>query len=89
LARALRHTAVYLLWKKACIGRDRGECTECGNTRALTVHHCRISMYEMCVKHGFKKELVEADTTFVDISNGITQCRSCHAKQHRKGIMNG
>ncbi len=85
--RELRHTAKYLLWKKACLVRDQFCCTKCSNLKQLTVHH-KIGMFDICKRLNFDKDLILQDLVFNNIDNGITLCRSCHFKEHLKGKEN-
>jgi hypothetical protein len=77
----LRHSAKYLLWKKACLERDVFKCSVCTADKNLTVHH-KMAMIEFVRQHGFNRQLIEADPRFFDLSNGVTLCRSCHFLVH-------
>lgn len=52
------------LWKETCKKRD-GKCIFCGSMDILQVHH----VYSR-----------QSASTFLDINNGTTLCKKCHAK---------
>jgi hypothetical protein len=39
-------------------------------------------MAQFVKKHGMNRKNIEIDPIFIDTSNGITLCRSCHLKEH-------
>jgi hypothetical protein len=57
-------------WRKEVLKRDNNTCVHCGTKKNLQAHHLI----------GWS-EFEETRTT---ISNGITLCAECHAKQHEK-----
>lgn len=40
-------------------------------------------MFEIVMRNNFDKEKILKDKEISDSENGITLCRSCHAKEHR------
>jgi 5-methylcytosine-specific restriction endonuclease McrA len=62
--------------REAVLRRDGMRCTECGNTRLLTVHHI----------DGNGRS---CETPNNDMSNLTTLCRSCHIEIHRKDLQSG
>lgn len=71
VARAIRyHSTLYKRWRDKIVERDNNECQQCGNNnkKSLIVHHI--------VSRKDAPELILSD------SNGLTLCRSCHAKLH-------
>lgn len=69
-----RHRYAYNKWREECLKRDKFSCIECGENsyKKLVVHH--IKSYK-----DFPKLRIE-------VSNGVTLCRSCHNK-HDHGIV--
>ena len=65
-----RRNGEYKAWRKAVYARDGYRCKICGKKGYLNAHH--ILGFS---KWKSKRYLVE---------NGITLCRSCHTKFHKK-----
>lgn len=66
-----RFTSVYTGWRQQVFERDSYTCQRCGKRGGeLNAHH--IKPY---AKHKEKR---------FDPGNGITLCKSCHRKEHRK-----
>ena len=61
-----RGSAKYITFRKAVLRRDKYTCRKCKSKKFLEVHH--IKPWAKFKKLRFK------------VSNGITLCRSCHAK---------
>jgi hypothetical protein len=55
-------------WRKCVLERDRYRCVNCGETNNLHAHH--IVEWSKSKKRRY------------DTDNGVTLCRSCHAKEH-------
>lgn len=70
-----RATTELRLWRKAVFERDNHSCQKCGASGKLTVHHIR--------------NFVSYPGLRTSIENGITFCKKCHQRFHRKyGIKN-
>lgn len=66
-----RHSAAYAIWRKAVFSRDAFTCQMCGQHGGeLNAHH--IKPWAIYIENRF------------DVSNGITLCRTCHKKLHRR-----
>jgi hypothetical protein len=67
----MKHVKQFLkVWADLVKSRDGWKCQHCGSPRRLNAHHV-----EMKSKR--------PDLIF-EISNGITLCKPCHMKEHRK-----
>lgn len=65
-----RLTYEYRKWRKEVLERDWNKCKECGSKTLLHVHHIKpFSIYK---------------SLRTELSNGITLCKSCHIKIHKK-----
>lgn len=60
----------YKLWRKAVVTRDSYTCQGCGSKKNLHAHHI-LKFSDFPHKR-------------VDISNGVTLCKTCHWKVHSK-----
>ena len=60
----------HLRWKRRIHERDKYECKHCGANRNLQAHH-------------IKSKRVYPEEQF-EIENGITLCKDCHKKEHRR-----
>jgi hypothetical protein len=70
--RDYRHTKQYQDWRKAVFERDNFTCQDCGQRGGkLEAHHIKT----------FKKY---PKLRYI-LENGITLCRSCHMKRHKRG----
>lgn len=65
----IRGSLAYTEWRDAVYRRDSWKCKECGCKKNIVAHH--IS--------GFS----ESPELRFDVENGVTLCRSCHAKIHK------
>lgn len=65
-----RETAEYRKFRKSVLERDKYICQHCGCTNNLHVHHILPYAY-------YPEERINVD-------NGITLCKRCHYKEHRK-----
>ena len=72
----IRHSIEYKLWHKACLERDRFVCGVCGQKGGkLEVHHIN--------------NFAEFSELRFALNNGITLCKKCHRKFHKKyGVKN-
>lgn len=59
----------YKAWRIAVLTRDGHRCLRCWSKRNLQAHHCHASFFD----HPERR---------LDIRNGVTLCRECHAKLH-------
>ena len=61
------------LWREAVFARDNWTCQECGDNRGgnLNAHH--------------KKSFSRYPKLRLALDNGITLCKNCHIKVHKKG----
>lgn len=63
----------YHLWRDAVFSRDAWTCQDCGSIgKILNAHHI--------------KQWVEFPELRLAIDNGITLCKECHKKRHKKRI---
>lgn len=61
----------YKNWREQVLKRDSYTCQRCGNTtEILHAHHI--------------KDVVHYPDLIFDVSNGLTLCSKCHAKEHTK-----
>ena len=65
-----RSTKEYHLWRIDCLERDNWQCQHCDSTNKLNIHH--IGSYKTHPK------------LRTEVDNGITLCRKCHTKEHRR-----
>lgn len=66
-----RHSAAYANWRKTVFSRDAFTCQMCGQHGGeLNAHH-------------IKPWAVYTENRF-DVSNGVTLCKTCHKKLHRR-----
>jgi len=68
-----RHATQYIMWRSSVFARDFYTCLDCGKVGGeLEAHH--IKSFKMYPKLRF------------DINNGITLCKKCHKRRHKKGV---
>src|SRR5205807_6088816 len=60
----------YKIWRRTILERDEYTCQECGKSPVNIVHH--------------KEPWASNEDVRLDIDNGITLCRPCHAREHVK-----
>lgn len=60
----------YHKWRERCLKRDNHTCQHCGSVKDLCVHH--IKSYK------------DFPNLRLKTSNGITLCKECHKKEHKK-----
>ena len=71
-----RHSVEYINWRTSVFERDDFICKDCGqNGGILNAHH----------KETFKSNIEKR----YDINNGITLCKKCHIKRHKRRCKNG
>lgn len=88
---------LYYKWKFPILKRDKFTCTSCGNEKKLNIHHNKITLSEIVdrltknimikeLSFDDKKKLVEkiVDYHIKKKIPGITLCKKCHIKIHRK-----
>lgn len=69
-------------WRKAVLKRDGNKCVKCGVEAGV----CKSCMQHVFLQtHHIKTTKTHPALRFT-VSNGMTLCRSCHAKEHRKQI---
>jgi hypothetical protein len=66
----IRRSDKYNKWRDDIYKRDNYKCQICGSKKDIVAHHI--------------KEFAEYPELRFDINNGITVCRSCHYKIHRR-----
>ncbi len=64
-----RDSYAYRMWRLAVFKRDKFTCQKCRSKKNLVAHHC-MERYAQNVKRR------------LDVNNGVTLCRSCHAEIH-------
>ena len=69
-AKKARQSTAYKNWQKAVFDRDGYECQMCGSKDDLQAHH--------------KLDFIEFPSLRYELQNGITLCRTCHNKVHKK-----
>lgn len=62
-------------WSKAVKERDKNKCKQCGSNDRLHSHHIKPKSMYPDLKY--------------DISNGVTLCAECHAKEHAGNLAYG
>ena len=67
---AIRRSKEYEEWRRSVYSRDGFKCTECGNKKNIVAHHVKCF-------HSFPN-------LRFSLENGITLCRACHLKIHRR-----
>lgn len=70
---AERHSPESWAWRKAVLMRDAKACRACGSTYELHAHHII----------GWAK----APSLRLEISNGVTLCKTCHRKYHSNPLV--
>lgn len=65
-----RNTPDYRSWRLSCLKRDKYTCQYCGSDKNLCVHHI--------------KSYANYPQLSTRVSNGITLCKECHKKEHRR-----
>jgi hypothetical protein len=65
-----RLNLAYVKWRKAVLERDNHICQHCGAARRLHAHHIKSWAAFPDLRH--------------DVSNGLTLCKSCHRKEHKR-----
>jgi hypothetical protein len=69
----VRNSTDYSKWRTAVFERDNYTCQGCKQRGGrLNAHH--------------KKSFAKHPELRLDVSNGITLCKSCHTEEHRKGL---
>jgi hypothetical protein len=82
-------------WRLKVFERDGFTCKECGSRHKIEAHHIvRLSDIVNSHCNGRPKETVEERFGLIrelinleeinDINNGVTLCKECHKKKHRK-----
>ncbi len=86
----IRKSFIYRQWRSDVFTRDDFTCQNCGQkSGGLNAHHIKsfftiIQCYEITTL----EEALECDELW-NINNGITLCKVCHKKIHKKVINNG
>jgi len=62
------------IWRYSVLERDNFECQHCNTEEQLVAHHII--------------PLDEDESLIFEVSNGLTLCRSCHARHHSKDCTN-
>ncbi|MFA5048560.1 MAG: hypothetical protein WC516_06065 [Patescibacteria group bacterium] len=90
LIRMIYQSKEYKAWRYKIYKRDHWTCQECGyKGQKIEAHHNKIhfvQIYELFKKSCSKVTLPNAlnFSLFWDIDNGITLCKDCHLKKHKK-----
>jgi hypothetical protein len=69
----LRQSTRYITWRNKVYKRDRWTCQKCGKkcrSETIVAHHKKNFLYFPKLRY--------------NISNGVTLCRSCHKKVHKR-----
>ena len=66
----IRNSLEYEIWRNEVWKRDRWECRLCKSKKQLVAHHLKL--------------FSDFPELRFDVNNGITLCRSCHAKIHKR-----
>ena len=85
LVKTIRTSFKYAEWRKEVFERDNWICQKCGqHSGILNVHH--VIKFSNIIKNKKIKTIEEALACYDlwDLNNGITLCKSCHLKEHRK-----
>jgi len=73
-------------WILKVFKRDNFACQDCGDKKGgnLNAHH--ITSLSKIIKKNHLKEIIDAIKCkeLWDINNGITLCKKCHKKRHKK-----
>ena len=82
----LRHNFKYRQWRSDVFTRDNFTCQDCGDSKGgnLESHHKKtfssiLQKYEITTI----EEALECEKLW-DINNGITLCKECHKKLHKR-----
>jgi hypothetical protein len=68
----IRRSSEYKLWRESVFERDNYTCQMCGK-RGGVIHPHHIKLFSKFINLRF------------DVNNGITLCKDCHKKIHKKG----
>jgi 5-methylcytosine-specific restriction endonuclease McrA len=84
----IRQLTQYKEWRKTIFERDKYTCQQCltkGDSVFLNVHHVHKSFSTIIMENQISsiEDAISCNDLW-DIHNGITLCRDCHYKLHRK-----
>lgn len=65
-----RNTPEYHNWRLDCLDRDNWRCKDCKTAKKLHIHHI--------------KPYLRYEELRLDVDNGMTLCRDCHIKAHKR-----
>jgi len=84
IKRALRDHFKSTAWRMAVFERDNYTCQDCGKRGYLEAHH-KKPFIQIIEGNNIKtlKEGIFCDELW-DLDNGITLCKKCHKKRHKK-----
>lgn len=86
LNHAVRECTQYKNWRTLIFQRDFYVCQHCGDKKGgnLIAHHIKFFSTLMEENHiTTTEEAIQCETLW-DVSNGITLCKKCHKKEHKK-----
>jgi 5-methylcytosine-specific restriction endonuclease McrA len=86
ISHLIRGSARYYLWCKTVFDRDNWTCQKCGDNISgkLNTHHIK-NFSKILEENNIKKseDAIKCQELW-DINNGITFCKECHWKFHKK-----
>ena len=84
IKRALRDHFKSIAWRSSIFERDNYECQDCGKKGYLEAHH-KKPFIQIIEDNNIKtlKEGIFCNELW-DLDNGITLCKGCHKKRHKK-----
>lgn len=85
LAKKIREHLKYQRWIQIIFTRDNFTCQNCGQIGGILNAHHKITFAKIFQKYKITtlEEALNCEA-FWDINNGITLCKKCHKKIHRK-----
>jgi len=86
LHKRIRYNEKYFAWRNSVFQRDNYLCQHCFEKKNwVEAHHCIKRFSEIIKNNNIKsvEQAIKCDDLW-DTSNGITLCKKCHTREHKK-----